>query len=87
MGDRWSALILHVLHDGPIRFCDLERRLGIGTRTLTKRLEILMDYSVIEQIPVKGTRYFSYTITEKGRSLDTVIHAMIEWPKTSFQND
>lgn len=77
MGDKWTALILRMLHEEPKRFKDFESQLdGISPRTLSQRLDMLTDENIIEKDD--GLRS-PYKLTKKGEDLDSVIHQMAEW--------
>lgn len=77
LGDKWSALLLRLLHDKPYRFCQLEDQLeGISTRTLTNKLDMLLDKQIIQKTKSKECSAHFYELTVKGSALDEVIHAM-----------
>lgn len=72
LSDMWTMLIFRELLKAPARFCDLERGLhGISTRTLTLKLRHLEE----EKLVKKNTDN-QYSLTKKGKGLDTVIRAM-----------
>lgn len=68
LSDTWTILILREILTSPKRFCELEKSLlGISTRTLTLKLQKLID----EEIIIHSDYY--YSITRKGLKLKTVI--------------
>jgi DNA-binding HxlR family transcriptional regulator len=81
LGDKWSALILKLLHEGPKRFKDFESALdGISPRTLSQRLDRLLEQQIIcQETCPDSPGYCEYVLTDKGKALDPVIHAMAKW--------
>jgi len=83
IGDRYTALLIKSMHDGPMRFKDFEKTIdGISPRTLSQRLTMLEEQKIIE----KGTCPESpgrlhYKLTQSGLDLDGVIHSLAEWGK------
>ena len=81
LGKRWTGLLLYALLEGPRRFCELTTRVeGLSDRVLSDRLRELEVEGVIErivypQIPVR----VEYQLTEKGRALEPVVHAIHTW--------
>jgi DNA-binding HxlR family transcriptional regulator len=81
VGERWTILILRdLLLDGPRKFQDLERSLGINPNTLSARLKRLEQHGIIErrfyeQHPPRA----EYVLTEKGRQLGPVLKALLDW--------
>ena len=81
LGKRWTGLLLYALLEGPRRFCELTTRVeGLSDRVLSDRLRELEVEGVIErivypQIPVR----VEYQLTEKGRALEPVVHAIQTW--------
>lgn len=68
LSDTWTILILRDILVSPKRFCELERDLtGISTRTLTLKLQKLVEEGIIEH----NDHY--YTITKKGNKLKPII--------------
>ena len=85
VGDKWSALILRMLHAGPQRFTDLEKsREGISPRTLSQRLEMLATEKIIEKQDLPDSGFHSYCLTQKGVDLDEVIYSMAQWGKKYY---
>lgn len=80
LGDKWTALILHLLHDKPRRFKDFETLLDISPRTLSQRLDHLQSEGVInKKVCPQSPGYFEYEISQKGLDLDPIIHQMAMW--------
>jgi DNA-binding HxlR family transcriptional regulator len=81
LGNKWTALILRDLSDGPRRFTELERSLlHISPRSLSQRLDDLEKYQIItkKQFAESPPRV-EYTLTEKGRDFMPILKAMSAW--------
>jgi DNA-binding HxlR family transcriptional regulator len=84
IGRRWSGAILRVLLDGPTRFSDITGAVpGLSDRLLSERLkeleaEGMVVRTVFPETPVR----IEYGLTEKGRALSDVIHAVSTWAET-----
>lgn len=81
LAGKWRPMIIHWLMDGPLRFNELQRRLGSVThRTLSKALKEMEDDKLLVrkdygEIPPR----VDYRLTELGRSLRPVLKAMEAW--------
>jgi len=82
IGGKWTTLIVRDLLEGPRRFGELEQSLsGISPRTLAARLRELERAGVLErQCPEHA--YPVYALTDKGRSLSTILDQMRAWGQT-----
>lgn len=84
IGKKWTVLILRDLLEGTKRFNELLGSLdGISPKTLSERLKELEESSVIhrEVFPEIPPRV-EYSLTEKGKSLNGILEAMMEWGTT-----
>ncbi|WP_033827902.1 winged helix-turn-helix transcriptional regulator [Bacillus andreraoultii] len=79
---KWKPIILlHLLKNGTMRFSELKRSIpNITQKMLTKNLRELEEEDIIErvvfpQVPPK----VEYSITEYGKELEPILHAMHEW--------
>lgn len=81
VGNKWTALILKELTDGPKRFCDFEAALkGISPRTLSQRLDDLEANNAIDKKPYSKTPpRMEYSLTKKGADLIPVLRQMADW--------
>lgn len=81
IGNKWTALILRDLHDGPKRFGELEKSLhGISPRTLSQRLDDLEHCGIITKKSfAEVPPHTEYTLTQKGRDLVPVLQQMAAW--------
>jgi DNA-binding HxlR family transcriptional regulator len=81
IGRRWTGAILRAMLTGVERFSDLSATIpGISDRMLSERLkeleaEGLVVRAVFPETPVR----IEYRLTEKGRSLGTVMEAVSAW--------
>ncbi len=80
VGERWTLLIVRELLRKPRRFSELERRLSVSKNILTGRLDKLVQLRIVETIPYGDTREWkTYRLTDKGRDLFPIIHALMAW--------
>jgi DNA-binding HxlR family transcriptional regulator len=78
IGPRWALLIVERLLDGPQRYGDLQRDLGMGTNVLATRLRELEEARVLHRLPLHhNTR--AYALTERGLALRETIIALRRW--------
>ena len=81
IGSKWKVLIIRELLADTRRFGELSRGInGISQKMLTQQLrqmekDRLVNRKVYAQVPPK----VEYSLTKKGRSLETVIEAMRQW--------
>jgi DNA-binding HxlR family transcriptional regulator len=84
LSKRWTALILKVMMDGPMRFSVLAERLGVvSDRILSERLKDLERAGIITRrvFPETPVRV-EYALTEKGLALGPVMDAIEHWSET-----
>jgi DNA-binding HxlR family transcriptional regulator len=81
IADKWTALVVYALVDGPRRHGDLRRTVdGISQKMLTQTLrrmeaEGLVDREVHGQVPP----HVEYSLTPLGRTLERPLVAICEW--------
>ena len=78
---KWTILILRDLFNGTKRFGELRSSLaGISPKTLSQRLKGLEAQSIVERViyPEIPPRV-EYSLTEKGKSLRTILDQMRAW--------
>lgn len=83
IADRWTVLIATVLEDGPARFNQIRRRIGISGQVLTRALRDLERDGLVErraylEVPVR----VEYRLTSLGETMCPVLHALREWADT-----
>src|SRR5439155_3611225 len=87
VGDKWTALVVGVLGDGPKRFNELRRALGsISQRMLTLTLrglerDGLVTRTMFPSIPPR----VDYALTDLGCSLLTPVNALGTWARQNRQ--
>jgi DNA-binding HxlR family transcriptional regulator len=78
VGARWALLLVARLLDGPQRYGDLQRDLGVPTNILATRLRELEAAGVLTRLPLKhNTR--AYALTDRGLALSEAIGALGRW--------
>lgn len=88
LSGKWRPMVIFWLMDAPLRFNELQRRLGAIThRTLSKTLKEMEADGLVRrkdygEIPPR----VDYALTERGRSLKPVLEAMEEWAVQAGQN-
>ncbi|HET9173963.1 MAG TPA: helix-turn-helix domain-containing protein [Candidatus Saccharimonadales bacterium] len=81
IGNKWTALILRDLADGPKRFGELEKSVGnINPRTLSQRLDDMETCGIVTrksyaEVPPR----IEYTLTPKGQDLMPILKQMATW--------
>jgi DNA-binding HxlR family transcriptional regulator len=81
IGGKYKALILWHLSDGTMRFSELRKLIASATpKMLTQQLRELEAQELIhrEVFPVIPPKV-EYSLTDLGRSLMPVLHAMRDW--------
>ena len=87
LGRRWAGAIVSILMAGPARYNELRAAIpDINDRMLAERLreleaENLLIRTVIPEAPVR----VEYSLTEKGRALETAITAIGRWAERWVQ--
>lgn len=86
VANKWSALVIDALGNGPLRFNALQRTLdGVTPKVLTatlRRLESfeLVDRVVYAEVPVR----VEYSLTEAGRSSLGPVAALRTWAESQY---
>lgn len=86
VGERWSLLIARELLHGPLRYTDLAGRVcGVPTNVLADRLRALEATGIVakRKLPPPAPATV-YELTEYGRGLKTVLHALAHWGARSL---
>ncbi|WP_029214791.1 winged helix-turn-helix transcriptional regulator [Kallotenue papyrolyticum] len=81
LGKRWTGLILRVLANGTTSFSAIARAVDrLSDRVLSERLKELEQRGVVQRRVVPSTPVrVEYSLTEKGRDLQTVLDALQAW--------
>jgi DNA-binding HxlR family transcriptional regulator len=81
IADKWTALVVYALVDGPRRHGELRRTIdGISQKMLTqtlRRMEAqgLMEREVLDRVPP----HVEYSLTPLGTTLEKPLVAICEW--------
>ena len=81
IADKWSALIVTLLGDGPRRFNDLRRTIGgISQKVLTERLRALeCDGILTRTVYASVPPSVEYALTPLGKTLHEPLFAVTHW--------
>ncbi len=81
IGRRWTGAILRALFSGVSRFSDLGVTVpGLSDRMLAERLKELELEGIVQRTVIPDTPVrVEYTLTDKGRELESVIVAVSGW--------
>ena len=80
---KWKPTIIWELHERPIRFGELKRRLGGITEKVLyeqlRQLEVdgIVHREVYDELPAR----VEYSLTRSGAGLNTAVHELAEWGK------
>lgn len=87
IADKWAALILKKLDNGPVRFNELRRQVsGISTKVLSQALkELERDGLLTRQAFATVPVTVEYTITPLGATLVDKISAITHWAETNIE--
>ena len=81
LASKWRPMVIFWLLERPMRFNELQRRLGPVThRTLSKTLREMAAAGLLTRHDHReNPPHVDYALTAKGRSLQPVLQAMEEW--------
>jgi DNA-binding HxlR family transcriptional regulator len=81
IGDKWTALVVLVLLDGPLRFGQVRSAIGgVAPKVLTQTLRRLeRDGIVTRRAFVEIPPRVEYELTQLGRSLEKPIREIASW--------
>ena len=81
IGRRWTGAIVHALLSGVTHFSKLSAAIPeLSDRMLAARLDELQREGIVERRVIPSTPVrVEYHLTEKGRALAPVIHAVSDW--------
>ncbi|WP_308466253.1 winged helix-turn-helix transcriptional regulator [Rathayibacter soli] len=78
VGARWALLLIERLLEGPQRYGDLQRDIGVPMSVLATRLRELEEAGVLFRLPLRhNTR--AYALTDRGLALRDAIVALGRW--------
>lgn len=81
IADKWSVLVLAALHEEPLRFNSIRRRLeGVTQKVLTQTLRRLERNGIVERRVLQESPVgVEYRLTPLGRTLDGLFRALNNW--------
>lgn len=81
LADKWSALAIGALEDGPLRFGELQRKLqGVSPKVLTQVLRRLEDLAILDRTVYPAVPlHVEYSLTPLGRSAAVPLNALRAW--------
>lgn len=81
IGGKWKPAVIHHLTDNPMRFNELQRHIpDVSQRMLTLQLRELERDGIISRRDFReNPPRVEYALTDFGRTLLPVIHAMHAW--------
>ena len=83
LGRRWSAAVIRVALEGPVRFTEIRESVeGLSARLLTERLRELEAAGMIERRRDDATGAAVYRLTEKGHALSRILREIEAWVDT-----
>lgn len=86
IGDKWTALIVGLLGEGPQRFTALHRQVGgVSQKMLTQTLRRLeRDGLVQRKVYAEVPPRVEYSLTPLGQTLCTPLAALREWAEANI---
>jgi DNA-binding HxlR family transcriptional regulator len=77
-GDFWNLSIIGALRAGELRFCELQRHLGmLNPVTLTNRLQTLEEENIVERkTSAEDKIAVMYSLTKRGKDALKVLDAL-----------
>lgn len=86
IGDKWVALVICALADGPLRYTELGGRLaGVSQKMLTQTLRALeRDGLVSRSVTASVPPRVDYELTDIGRTLLAPIEALKAWAEENM---
>ncbi|MFD9794927.1 winged helix-turn-helix transcriptional regulator [Streptomyces sp. NPDC059070] len=86
LANKWSALAIGALEDGPVRFGALQRELqGISPKVLTQTLRRLQEAGLVSRTVYPAVPpHVEYALTDLGRSAAEPLARMREWAERNM---
>lgn len=88
VGERWTLLIVRDALAGVSRFGDFHARLGISRKTLSVRLELLVEHGLMTKVPYQQRPVrCDYRLTRNGVALSPALQALTAWGEAFAKSD
>lgn len=81
LANKWAALAIGALEDGPQRFGQLQQRLqGVSPKVLTQTLRRLEDFGIVDRTVYPAVPlHVEYALTPLGQSAALPLNALRSW--------
>lgn len=81
LGDKWSPQLLRFfVNEESVRFCQIQELVeGINPRTLSARLDHLVNEGIVTKDATTSDSRCEYRLTAKGRDLMPILRDMQAW--------
>ncbi|MEU7976962.1 MULTISPECIES: helix-turn-helix domain-containing protein [Micromonospora] len=81
IGDKWTAMVISLLAEGPMRYSDIRAQIGpVTAKVLTAALRGLERDGFVARMEQPGPpRSVHYGLTELGRTLLPAIELAVQW--------
>ena len=88
LANKWSALAIGALEDGPVRFGDLKRTLdGVSPKVLSRTLKRLEEHGLITRtVFAEVPPRVEYALTEHGRGAAVPLAHLRDWVESALQH-
>jgi DNA-binding HxlR family transcriptional regulator len=88
VANKWAALAIGAMAEGPQRFGALQRRLqGISPKVLTSTLRRLEDFGLVDrEVFASVPPRVEYSLTSDGRSALEPVFALRDWAESRYAN-
>jgi len=86
IGGKWKPIIIWILIQEPKRFGELHKSIpGIALKVLSRHLKELETDGIINRVVfAEVPPRVEYSLTEKGRSLTTVMQLLAQWSEANI---
>ncbi|MCQ4041166.1 winged helix-turn-helix transcriptional regulator [Streptantibioticus rubrisoli] len=88
LANKWSALAIGALEQGPQRFGALQRRLqGVSPKVLTQTLRRLEDFGLVDRTVYPAVPlHVEYALTALGKSASVPLNDLRTWVEQNLDN-
>jgi DNA-binding HxlR family transcriptional regulator len=88
LANKWSALAIGALEEGPQRFGELQRRLqGVSPKVLTQTLRRLQDFDLLTRTVYPAVPlHVEYALTPLGQSAAVPLRSLRTWVEENLDN-